>query len=282
MSLTRRSVLAAAALGALVACAPKGSRGANKKAAPASPHGDQAATAPTITREDIAARYRNAKPTRWGLNIPGITTRLPTTDKVVALTFDACGGPDGGTGYNKALIDTLRKHRAEATLFLNQRWITANPTTARELADDPLFELANHGTHHRPLSVTGRAAYGIAGTRDPGEVYDEVMGNHGKLTELTGKPPRFFRPGTAHCDDVAVRIATDLGERIVNFDVNGDAGATFTAPQVERAILSAKPGSIVIGHMNRPASGTASGVEAALTKLGAAGFRFASLSKYLG
>ena len=77
------------------------------------------------------------------------------------------------------------------------------------------------------------------------------------------------------------RIATDLGERIVNFDVNGDAGATFTAPQVERVMLTAKPGSIVIGHMNRPASGTASGVDNALVKLGAAGFRFVQLSKHL-
>ena len=279
MSLTRRSVLTAAALGILSACASRKSPSASRKPVPVTPSGSQTA-GPTHTRADIVARYQNAKPTQWGLNIPGITTKLPTTDKVVALTFDACGGTNG-TGYNKALIDVLRKRRAPATLFLNQRWIAANPTLTRELANDPLFELANHGTHHRPLSVNGRTAYGIAGTHDPGEIYDEIMGNHLKLTEITGKPPRFFRPGTAHCDDVAVRIATDLGERIVNFDVNGDAGATFTAPQVERVMLTAKPGSIVIGHMNRPASGTASGVDNALVKLGAAGFRFVQLSKHL-
>jgi peptidoglycan/xylan/chitin deacetylase (PgdA/CDA1 family) len=38
-----------------------------------------------------------------------------------------------------------------ATLFVNARWIEANPRQFRQLAADPLFEIANHGTEHRPL-----------------------------------------------------------------------------------------------------------------------------------
>lgn len=106
------------------------------------------------------------------------------------------------------------------------------------LAAEPLFEIANHGTRHRPLSVSGRSAYGIAGTRDAGEVYDEVAGNHVKLTRLLGAPPRFFRSGTAYCDDIAARIVTDLGERFANFSVNGDGGATFTPEQVRRTVAA--------------------------------------------
>ena len=237
-------------------------------------------TATDIRRGEVVARYAGVEPVAWGLDVPGVVNRLPTQDRVVALTFDACGG-GRGSGYDAALVEALQMTRTPATLFLNNRWVLAHPEVTAELASQPLFELANHGTHHRPLSVTGRSAYGITGTADAGEVFDEVVGNRRKLTELTGAPPRFFRSGTAHYDDVAVRIVQDLGEAVVNFDVNGDAGATLTPQGVAAALDSAAPGSIVLCHMNQPGSGTAQGVATALPRLARAGFRFAHLSDYL-
>ncbi|MET3718675.1 hypothetical protein [Arthrobacter sp. UYEF21] len=50
------------------------------------------------------------------------------------------------------------------------RWIRINPSQARDLAANPLFELANHGTRHTSLSVTGKTANGIPGTRSSAEV----------------------------------------------------------------------------------------------------------------
>ena len=233
-----------------------------------------------VTRAEIVTRYAGVAPVAWGLDVPGVVNRLPTQDRVVALTFDACGGGQG-SGYDAAVIEALQVTRTPATLFLNQRWVLAHPEVTAELAGQPLFEIANHGTQHRPLSVTGRSAYGISGTADAGEVYDEVFGNRRTLTEATGVPPSFFRSGTAHYDDVAVRIARDLGAAVVNFDVNGDAGATLTPQEVAAALESAAPGSIVLCHMNQPDSGTAQGVMTALPRLAQAGFRFVRLSDYL-
>ncbi|KOV09689.1 polysaccharide deacetylase, partial [Streptomyces sp. XY431] len=230
------------------------------------------------TRAFVTARYADAAPAAWGLDVPGVITGLPrSAAPAIALTFDACGGP-GGSGYDAALVDTLRTHGVPATLFLNARWIDANPATFESLAADPLFEIANHGTAHRPLSVTGRSAYGIAGTRDPGEVHDEIAGNLAKLTALLGRPPAFFRSGTAHYDDVATRIAADLGQRIAGFSTNADGGATPPAAQVRRELLDAAPGAIVIAHMNHPTAGTAPGLAAALPTLLAAGRTFTRLS----
>ncbi|MFD5466401.1 polysaccharide deacetylase family protein [Kitasatospora sp. NPDC127059] len=219
-------------------------------------------------------------PTAWGLDLPGVVTGLPEGEQAMALTFDACGGP-GGSRYDADLIDFLRANSVPATLFLNARWIDANPQIFEQLAADRLFEIGNHGTVHRPLSVTGRSAEGIAGTSGVGEVYDEVAGNAGKLTELLGRPPRFFRSGTAYYDDVAVRVVADLGERIAGFTVNGDGGATMPAAEVRREVASAPPGAIVIGHMNQPGRGTAAGFTAALPGLLAAGRRFVRLSDVL-
>ena len=114
-----------------------------------------------------------------------------------------------------------------------------------------------------------------------GEVYDEVVGNQIKLTRLLGFAPRFFRSGTAYCDDIAARIVTALGERFVSFSVNADGGATFTPGQVRSAVTAAGDGSIVICHMNHPERGTARGIAAAVPYLLAFGYRFVRLSDEL-
>jgi peptidoglycan/xylan/chitin deacetylase (PgdA/CDA1 family) len=214
------------------------------------------------------------------MTVAGVTTRLPTTDNVVALTFDACGGPQG-SGYDAGLIRMLRKRSIPATLFINARWVEANRSTFADLAADPLFEIGNHGTRHQPLSVTGKSAYNIAGTRDVGEAYDEVAGNRDNLARLLGKPPRYFRSGTAHYDEAAAKIVTDLGERAIGFDVNGDQGATLLPGQVERSVCAVRPGSIVIGHFNHPEGGTARGMAGALHRLAGSGLRFVHLSEYI-
>ncbi|QGN57639.1 polysaccharide deacetylase family protein [Nostocoides sp. HKS02] len=237
-----------------------------------------------LTRAEVIHTYDRMVPTSWGPDAAGTITSLGTSDPVVALTFDACGGPtprSAGCGYDRALIGLLRRYEARATLFLNARWIAANPAVADELAHDPLFEIGNHGTRHRPLSVTGRSAYGEKGTRSVAEAYDEVAGNHEILTGLLGHPPRFFRSGTACCDDVAVRIAGELGERVVSFTVNGDGGATFTAPQVATALHRARGGEIVISHLNRPTHQTGPGYALGLPRLLERGLRTVTLSEYL-
>lgn len=235
-------------------------------------------TAAVPSREDLVARYGERTARQWGIEVDGVVLRSGADAAVV--TLDACGGPNG-SGYDEALIDVLRSLSVPATLFLNLRWIDANPTIAEELAADPLFELANHGTAHLPLSVSGAEAYGISGTASVGEVVDEVMGGWERLAALTGSPPLWFRSGTAHVDDVAVQIVQELGQRVVNFDVNADAGATFSASQVSRAMGEAGPGSICIGHFNRPGSGTAGGMASALPRLLDGGLAFARLRDVL-
>ncbi|MFD0275093.1 polysaccharide deacetylase family protein [Kitasatospora sp. NPDC127111] len=264
------------------AAASSPTAGPEPVAATAVPGGPGPAPAPgaPIGRAEVLARYRGVEPARWGLDVSGVTSELPPGQRATALTFDACGG-SGGSGYDAGLIDLLRAHDVPATLFLNARWIDANPAEFESLAGDPLFEIGNHGTLHRPLSVTGRSAYGIAGTGDVGEAYDEVAGNLAKLTALLGRPPRFFRSGTAHYDDVATRIAADLGQQVAGFTVNADGGATFTSAQVRAELDATPPGAIVIAHLNHPAGGTAPGFAAALPSLLAAGRRFARLSDVL-
>lgn len=149
----------------------------------------------------IATAFAGAVPKEWGVAVTGVHATHNSSG--VALTLDACGGP-GGAAFDRELIDGLVSRGIPATLFVNARWIEENPELIRDLAQEPLFELANHGTDHVPLSVTGQAAYGIPGTSTPEAVAREMWNNHVLLKEITGKAPRYFRSGTAHDDDVAV------------------------------------------------------------------------------
>ena len=227
----------------------------------------------------LQSKYKNTKPIQWGGDVAGVKHRLNTEDAVIALTLDACGGSKG-SAYDKDLIDFLIQQNICATLFLNSRWIDANPKIFKSLSKNPLFEIENHGYTHKPLSVSGKSAFDIKGTSSIQEVIDEVELNSKKIFNLTGKKPKFFRPGTAFCDEVAVKIVKDLGEEVVKFSVIGDAGATYSKDQVKKACLDSSNGSIIICHMNHPKKDTAEGLKLALPELIKRGIKFVKLEDY--
>jgi peptidoglycan/xylan/chitin deacetylase (PgdA/CDA1 family) len=230
-------------------------------------------------KQQISARFSGTRPTQWGENVPGVRTRLATEEKVVALTLDACGSARG-KGVDSRLMDFLMRERIPATLFINTRWIDANPELFRRLADNPLFEIANHGLRHKPASVSGRSIYGIEGTKDAGELVEEIELNARKIEAITGVRPKLYRSGTAYYDEVAVEIAAELRHEVAGFSVLGDAGATYSAAQVKAALLKALPGDVILCHMNHPESGTGAGIIAAVPELKRRGFRFVRMSDY--
>jgi hypothetical protein len=71
------------------------------------------ATAHPISQDTLIQQYSAEEPTVWGEAVPGVVHRLPTSDRVVALTLDACDGP-AGSGYDAALIETRRLSNPEA------------------------------------------------------------------------------------------------------------------------------------------------------------------------
>jgi peptidoglycan/xylan/chitin deacetylase (PgdA/CDA1 family) len=229
--------------------------------------------------QQLSAQFSGRKPTQWGERVTGVRTRLATGEKVVALTLDACGSASG-KGFDARLMDYLVHERIPATLFINARWIDANPELFRRLAADPLFEIANHGLRHKPASVTGRSVYGIDGTRDVVELVEEIELNARKIEAITGKRPKLYRSGTAYYDEVAVEVAHALDHEVAGYSVLGDAGATYTATRVRAAMLGSQSGDVILCHMNHPESGTAAGIISAIPELRRRGFTFVRMSDY--
>jgi peptidoglycan/xylan/chitin deacetylase (PgdA/CDA1 family) len=230
-------------------------------------------------KERIISAFSGKVPKEWGERVKGVKTRLNTDQKVLALTFDACGGPRGN-GYDAKLIKYLENEKIPATLFISGRWIDANRNIFQELTKSPLFEIENHGLNHKPCSVNGRSVYGIEGTKSVRELIDEIEENAIKIQKLTGRKPRYYRPGTAYCDEIGVEVANALGYDVVNFSIRGDAGARYSKNQVKEALLHAPPSSVILMHMNHPAGETAEGIVEAIPELKKRGFKFVKLSEY--
>jgi peptidoglycan/xylan/chitin deacetylase (PgdA/CDA1 family) len=231
------------------------------------------------TKGQIISAFSGKSPKEWGVRVTGVKTRLKADQKVLALTLDACGGIKGN-GYDAKLIKYLENEKIPATLFISGRWIDANRAIFQELANNPLFEIENHGFNHKPCSVNGRSVYGIKGTRSVEELMDEIERNAIKIQKLTGRKPRYYRPGTSYCDEIGVEVANILGYEVVNFSVLGDAGAIYSKDQVEKALLNASPSSIILIHMNHPEGETAEGLMTAIPELKKRGFKFVKLSEY--
>ncbi|HJX79553.1 polysaccharide deacetylase family protein [Glutamicibacter sp.] len=232
---------------------------------------------PSLSKKEATAQFGQRAPGQFGLEIPGIQLALPSGVQGVALTFDACGGAHGSK-MDHQLIEVLRTHKTPATLFVNQRWARSNPKLLTELIADPLFEIANHGTKHAPLSVAGQQAYGIPGTGSVAQAYDEIVLNQRYLAQEFDVQARFFRSGTAHMDQVGVALCRKLGLVPMNFTVNMDAGATFPAASVAAQVSAMKPGDVGIGHFNQPNSGTARGIDRGLKKLADNGIKVLRLT----
>ena len=224
----------------------------------------------------IIEKYDSIQPTEWGEKVNGVVNKINTKEKIIALTFDACGGKYG-SNYDNDLIQYLIDEQIPATLFVNYRWIEVNKDKFLELANNDLFEIENHGYEHRPLSVTSNSIYGIDGTGNIKSVIDEIKLNEKTIYELTGRKTKYFRSGTAYYDDVSIKIASDLGYKAIGFSVNGDAGATFSKSQIENALSKSTSGDIVICHFNQPKKYTFEGLQYALKELRDKGYSFVKL-----
>jgi peptidoglycan/xylan/chitin deacetylase (PgdA/CDA1 family) len=217
----------------------------------------------------------------WGEFVTGVDESINTKKKIVAFTFDACGGKHG-SGCDKELIEYLHKEEIPATLFISGKWIDSQFTEFLHLSRDTLFEIENHGLNHKPCTITGQSAYGIKGTSDLEEAFDEIEGNARKIEALTKHRPLYFRSATAFIDEASARMAMRLGITTVSYQVlSGDAVPFAPEPVIEQNVLNKiKPGAIVIMHFNHPEWNTKEAMEKIVPKLRKMGYSFVRLRDF--
>lgn len=200
--------------------------------------------------EQLTECYKNEPLHDCSMQAQGIAHRvnLPPCDscKTLFLTLDACI-----SGYDSVLISYLAINNVKATLFVTARWINNNPQAMRQLCRHrDIFDIANHGTLHRPASVQGCTHYGIQGTANMSELVAEVEIGADIIERFTGERPQFFRSGTAFADNISVAAMGDMGYKFIGFSLTADEGATLPRNTVKQRILAAQHGDIVLMHFN--------------------------------
>ena len=197
------------------------------------------------------------------------------TDKVVALTLDACGG-----GFDADLANFLIEHRIQATIFATRRWIRRNPDALAALkAHTDLFDIENHGANHIPAIIgVDRSVYGLAGVADLKQLRREVSGGANAVKAATGTAPRWYRGATGEYDPEAIKAIEAMGYKLAGFSVNADSGATLAKKQIVGRLKKVRSGDIIIAHLNKPASDTGKGLAEGLPLLLDRGFRFVKLN----
>jgi peptidoglycan/xylan/chitin deacetylase (PgdA/CDA1 family) len=232
-------------------------------------------------RSEIVGQFANTPAGHWGEFVKGVDEKILTEKKIIALTFDACGGKKG-SGYDKELIDFLRNERIPATLFVTGKWIDAQFNIFISLSRDTLFEIENHGLNHKPCSVKMESAYGIHGTANMKEAFDEIEANARKIETITDHRPRFYRSGTAFIDEVCTRMAAKLGITPVSYQVLSGDAVPFTPDSViEKNVLkNITPGAIVIMHFNHPEWNTKEALVKIVPKLRQIGYTFVLLKDF--
>jgi peptidoglycan/xylan/chitin deacetylase (PgdA/CDA1 family) len=221
--------------------------------------------------------------------VRGAFDHAVTTEKVVALTFDAdmtlmmrneLKSGRVASWYNANVIAVLEHENVPATLFLTGLWIEAYPGVTKQLSQNPLFELGNHSYSHGGFRTP---CYGLPAVKKSNEAA-EVQKTDELLKKYAVAHQKYFRfPGLCFdADDVKRVEAQDY--TVINGDVEGGDGfEKFARPIVANVIRHVRPGSIVVLHMHGGpnAPETAIALSEIIRQLRAGGYSFVKVSDLL-
>jgi peptidoglycan-N-acetylglucosamine deacetylase len=177
-------------------------------------------------------------------------------EKEIALTFDADMTPgmkkllDDNvvpSFYDKRITDYLTKTHTKATLFLSGMWIEQYPDETKALAENPLFELANHSYSHPSFAGD---CYGLEKIPDS-ENQDQMERTQGLLAHETKKQNTLFRfPGGCY-SPADLESAKESGLAVIQWDVAGEDGFNNDPSAiVQNVVPNVRNGSIIVLHMS--------------------------------
>jgi peptidoglycan/xylan/chitin deacetylase (PgdA/CDA1 family) len=202
--------------------------------------------------------------------------RIPTSKRVVALTFDA-GANNAGL---QSILSTLAANRVPATFFLTGAWVNQYPAGVAAIINGG-HRIGNHSMTHPSFTTLTDAQIAVQ------------ISSAQEVIQAAGADPRpFFRfPSGARnartiadvnaAGYVAIRWTVDtLGWQGT---VDGTRGPGFVT---ERVMGAAEPGEIVLMHLgSNPDDGStldAAALPQVIAQLRSAGYGFVTLDAVVG
>ncbi len=172
-----------------------------------------------------------------------------------ALTFDADMTPGMQkmlklgivkSWYNSSIKQTLDKENVKATIFLTGLWAETYPKEAKELAEDPLFEIGNHSYSHPAFTKNCFKLTFIDDIKDK----SEVLSAQDAIKKATGITPKYFRFPGGCFDAQDLKNIHDLGLLVIHWDIAAGDGFNKNPEDIVQRVKSrVQNGSIIVFHL---------------------------------
>ena len=237
----RQTVCALAVSAALVI---SGCGEASEQSSPPAAVGVPSTTAPTVT-PTAGSRTPSpaARPPQTAVGLPtsllgAVITRIPTTRKMVALTFDGGANADGAA----AILATLQRKGVPATFFLTGDFATRFPATSRRLAE--WGRVGNHTVNHPHMTELTTA-----------DLVWQTSQGWKLITTVTGKSPKpWFRFPFGEYDPRTLRAVNASGWAAIGWTIDsrgwmGTAKGNTATAVAARVVAARTPGEIVLMHL---------------------------------
>ncbi len=188
---------------------------------------------------DVPVVWKQVRTSVPGSLLGGEWSRLPTTRKVVALTFDVGANADGVA----KIMATLRSNGAAATFFLTGQWAERYPQQTEQIGT--YYPIGNHTYSHPHLPALTSDA----------QVRDQILQAQGRIRSATAQDARpLFRFPFGDRDARTIGIANSLGYGSISWTVDtlgwkGTSGGQTTRTVVDRVLTTLRPGQIVLMHV---------------------------------
>ncbi len=197
--------------------------------------------------------------------------RVETRQPEVALTFDACATKKGWYGFDRDVFEILKREQVPATIFVSGLWVETHPEAMASLTGDPLIEFGDHSYDHPHMTSLSLSRMG-----------QEIDETEAALSRY-GRHSVAFRPPFGDWNRHVIDLVRDRQLPTVTWDVvSGDPSAHATTDGIVRAVLTqARPGSIIIFHINGRGWKTHEALPEVLAGLRERGFKFVPLSALL-
>ena len=160
---------------------------------------------------------------------------VETSEKKVALTFDAAWGSD----KTLKIVEILSEAGIKGTFFLVGFWIEQNEDKVKQI-DNAGFDIGTHSETHPKMSSLSQA-----------KMSEELETSISKITKVTGKPVKFFRAPFGDYSDAVLNVAGSLGLKTIQWDVDTLDWKGLNANEIlARVKQNVKSGSIILCHNN--------------------------------
>lgn len=198
-----------------------------------------------------------------------VITHLPTKEKVVALTFDACENKTPAF-LDHAVADYLLGEKIPFTVFVSGRFARHNQDALKDLAAHDFVELENHSLDHDNHMER----------MSDEQIRHQIVDNDLLLAGITGRHTRYFRFPAGNYDERGLAIAEQLGFTVVHWTFpSGDPAKEASAQRLEDWVVpKTRPGDILIFHINGRGWHTAEALPRIVAELRKRGYRFTTVA----